>query len=67
MSKSKIIFGINVGDKLIGERITVQARDISKPVILNRSGKHKAQKVIARNDAIAVLDRPKRAILEKKK
>jgi len=67
LSKNKITFGIHIGDKLIGERITVQARDISKTVILNRSGTHKAQQIIARNDAIAVLDRPKRAILEKKK
>jgi len=66
LSKSKITFGINQGDKLIGERITVQARDISKATIINSSGTHKAQQVVARNNAIAILDRPKRTILEKK-
>jgi len=67
LSKNKIIFGISQGDKLIGERIIVQAREISKPRVINNSGTHKAQQVIARNNAIAILDRPKRLILEKKK
>lgn len=40
------------GDTLKGEIIVGEARKISDPVIIPKSGRHKAQRIILRNNAM---------------
>ena len=54
----------NVGDRVEGERLYIEARNIDKakqPV--NRTGRHKAQTAIAEDNwkAVCVIERPMRA------
>ena len=47
-----------VGDTLVGDRIVGEARKISKPKVIIKSGRHKAQQV--------VLDKNAKCRIEKK-
>ncbi|MFQ6063197.1 MAG: hypothetical protein ACE5J9_08505 [Methanosarcinales archaeon] len=40
-----------VGDTIIGDVIVCEARKISKPVVLVKSGRHKAQQITLRENA----------------
>lgn len=48
------------GDGLLGDRIVVQCRKLGKQQLVNRSGTHKAQKVVASQDAQAWIEVPRR-------
>ena len=48
----------NKGDALRGDRIRIVARRTSKPMVVNQSGRHKANKVIARDDVYCVIEAP---------
>ena len=56
----------NVGDALRAERISVQARDIDRPRVVQGSGRDKIQKTTLRGSAYCVIDIPMKWILEKK-
>ena len=48
----------NVGDALRGDRIVIIARRVSRPMVVNHSGRHNANKVIARDDVHCVIQVP---------
>jgi acyl-CoA synthetase (NDP forming) len=40
------------GDTLKGDKIVAEARKISNPVVIVKSGRHKAQRVILKDNAL---------------
>ena len=42
---------VKKGDKIKGERIQCEARKISNPVPIPKSGRHKTQQIVIRNNA----------------
>ena len=44
-----------LGDKIKGERIHCEARKISNPIPIPKSGRHKTQQIIIRNNAECVI------------
>ena len=51
----------NTGDALRGYRIAVTARRLSKPAVVNQSGRHKANRIIARDNVHCVIEIPLKA------
>ena len=47
----------DVGDSLHGYRIRAEARKISDPQVIAKTGRHKAQRVILTENAEAVIER----------
>ena len=45
------------GDTIKGDKILVEARKISKIKVISKSGRHKAQKTVLRDNAICVIDK----------
>ena len=52
----KVAFRFGLSDGIRGERIVVVARRISATSVVNRSGRHKAQQVVARDTAEAWIE-----------
>lgn len=48
----------NIGDALRGYRIAVTARRLSKPAVVNQSGRHNAIRIIARDNVYCVIEMP---------
>ena len=48
----------NIGDALRGYRVVINARSISRPTVINLTGDHKAQQVIARDNVYCVIEAP---------
>ena len=46
---------VKKGDKIKGERIQCEARKISNPVPIPKSGRHKTQQIVIRNNAECVI------------
>jgi hypothetical protein len=46
-----------VGDSIHGYRIRAQARKVSDPKVIAKSGRHKAQRVILTENAEAIIER----------
>ena len=46
-----------VGDSIHGHRIIAEARKVSDPVVIVKSGRHKAQRLILTENALAIIDR----------
>ena len=46
-----------VGDSLHGYRIRAEARKISDPQVIAKTGRHKAQRVILTENAEAIIER----------
>jgi hypothetical protein len=46
-----------VGDSLHGYRIRAEARKVSDPQVIAKSGRHKAQRVILTENAEAIIER----------
>jgi hypothetical protein len=46
---------VKKGDKIKGDRIQCEARKISNPISIPKSGRHKTQQIILRNNAGAYL------------
>lgn len=42
---------VKKGDKIKGERIPCEARKISNPIPIPKSGRHKTQQIILKNNA----------------
>jgi hypothetical protein len=49
--------GYEVGDSIHGYRIIAEARKVGDPVIIVKSGRHKAQRIILTENAFAIIDR----------
>jgi hypothetical protein len=45
------------GDSLNGHRIIAEARKVSDPVVIVNSGRHKAQRIVLTENALAIIDR----------
>lgn len=51
--------GEEVGDSIIGERIICEARVVSKPILIHRTGKHRAQRLsLTGNPAVCWIEKP---------
>ena len=46
-----------VGDSIHGHKIIAEARKISDPMVIVKSGRHKAQRIILTENASAIIDR----------
>ncbi len=49
--------GYEVGDTIRGSRIYAEARKISDPAVIVKTGRHKAQRVILSENAVARIER----------
>jgi hypothetical protein len=49
--------GYEVGDSIHGHRIIAEARKVSDPVVIIKSARHKAQRIVLTENAFAVIDR----------
>ena len=49
---------LDTGDALRGDRIAITARRLSKPAIVNQSGRHKTGRIIARDNVYCVIEMP---------
>ena len=48
----------DAGDALRGYRVAITARRLSKPAVVNESGRHKANLIIARDNVYCVIEMP---------
>ena len=49
--------GHEVGDSIHGHRIIAEARRVSDPVVIVKSARHKAQRIVLTENALAINDR----------
>jgi hypothetical protein len=49
-----------VGDSIHGHRIIAEARKIGDPIVIFKSGRHKAMRIVLTENALAVIDRKDR-------
>lgn len=49
--------GYEVGDSLHGDRIRAEARKISDPIVIAKTGRHKAQRIVLTEDACAIVEK----------
>ena len=57
-----MIQGRERGDSVIGEILVAEAREVSKPVLIHKTGRHRAQRVKLKGfPAVCWIDRPFRA------
>ena len=49
--------GYEIGDSIYGHKIIAEARKISDPIVIVKSGRHKAQRIILTENASAIIDR----------
>jgi hypothetical protein len=52
--------GYEVGDSIHGHRIIAEARKVSDPVVIVKSARHKAQRIVLTENAFAIIDRKDR-------
>lgn len=53
------MIGESAGDSIRGERIVCEARVVSKPVLIHRTGKHRAQRLkLTGNPAVCRIEKP---------
>jgi hypothetical protein len=51
--------GENAGDLISGERIICETRIVSKPTLIHRTGKHRAQRLkLTGNPAVCWIEKP---------
>jgi hypothetical protein len=49
--------GHEIGDSIRGHRIIAEARKASDPVVIVKSARHKAQRIVLTENAFAIIDR----------
>jgi acyl-CoA synthetase (NDP forming) len=49
--------GYEVGDSIHGHKILAEARKVSDPIVIVKSGRHKAQRIFLTENASAIIDR----------
>ncbi len=47
----------DVGDTIVGDKITCEARQINKISVINKSGRHKAQRITLKDNATCVIEK----------
>ncbi|HSD57320.1 MAG TPA: hypothetical protein VLB04_03980 [Methanotrichaceae archaeon] len=52
--------GYEVGDSIHGHRILAEARKVSDPVVIFKSSRHKAVRIVLTENALAIIDRKDR-------
>lgn len=52
--------GYEVGDSIHGHRILAEARKVSDTVVIFKSSRHKAMRIVLTENALAVIDRKDR-------
>ena len=52
--------GYEIGDSIHGHRIIAEARKVSDPVVIVKSARHKAQRIVLTENAYAIIDRKDR-------
>lgn len=52
--------GYEAGDSIHGHRILAEARKVSDPVVILKSSRHKAMRIVLTGDALAIIDRKDR-------
>lgn len=50
-----------VGDAIHGDRVAITARRLGRTEVVNYSGRHKIQRLVARDDVYCVIEQPLRA------
>ena len=48
----------NKGDALRGDRVAINARRLSRPLVIAMSGRHEAQAIVARDNVYCVIEQP---------
>jgi len=49
--------GYEVGDSIHGHRIIAEARRVSDPAVIVKSARHRAQRIVLTENALAIIDR----------
>lgn len=49
--------GSEVGDSIHGHRIIAEARKVGDPVVIVKTARHKAQRIVLTENALAIVDR----------
>jgi hypothetical protein len=49
--------GYEIGDSIHGHRIIAEARKVSDLVVIVKSARHKAQRIVLTENAFAIIDR----------
>lgn len=49
---------LDAGDSLRGSRVLINARQLSKPRVINLTHRHEAQEIIARDNVYCVIEMP---------
>jgi len=49
--------GYDVGDSIHGHRIIAEARRVSDPVVIVKSARHRAQRIVLTENGLAIIDR----------
>ncbi len=52
--------GYEVGDSIHGHRIIAEARKVGDPIVIFKSSRHKAMRIVLTENALAVIDRKDR-------
>jgi len=55
-----------IGDAIVGEKITIEAKSITVDTVKARTGYHQGQFGVMRHNAYAMIDIPRKYVLEKK-
>jgi hypothetical protein len=54
--------GYEIADSIHGHRIITEARKVSDPVVIVKSARHKAQRIVLTENAFAIIDGKGRAL-----
>ena len=46
-----------LGDIIIGDKIIVEARKISEPIIIAKTGRHKGQRIVLKDNVTYIIDK----------
>jgi len=58
--EGRLMKGYEVGNSIHGDRIIAEARKISDPLVIVKSARHKAQRIVLTENALAEIDRKSR-------
>lgn len=56
------MIGLEAGDSIKGDKIVGEARKISRPIIIPKTGRHKAQQITLWENAFCVVEKKLRFI-----
>lgn len=59
------MLGLEVGDEIKGDKIWCEARKVSKPFVIAKTGRHQAQRIILWENAHCVVEKRLRFLPQK--